>query len=72
MPTDAGSRDPHSVDAGSLDARSVDAPPTGPREWRMLSFAVPGAETGGNPAGVVLDPPADLEPGQRVNPQTNN
>lgn len=27
------------------------------REWRMLSFVVPGAETGGNPAGVVLDPP---------------
>lgn len=26
-------------------------------EWRMLSFTVPGARTGGNPAGVVLDPP---------------
>ncbi|MGK7313331.1 MAG: PhzF family phenazine biosynthesis protein [Candidatus Longimicrobiales bacterium M2_2A_002] len=29
-----------------------------PREWRMVSFPVPGADTGGNPAGVVLDPPA--------------
>ena len=28
------------------------------REWRMVSFPVPGADTGGNPAGVVLDPPA--------------
>ncbi|MDX1675243.1 MAG: PhzF family phenazine biosynthesis protein [Longimicrobiales bacterium] len=27
------------------------------REWRMVSFPVPGSETGGNPAGVVLDPP---------------
>lgn len=26
-------------------------------EWRMAAFPVPGAETGGNPAGVVLDPP---------------
>jgi PhzF family phenazine biosynthesis protein len=33
----------------------------GRREWRMLSFVVPGAETGGNPAGVVLDPP-ELSP----------
>lgn len=30
----------------------------GPREWRMVSFPVPGrAGAGGNPAGVVLDPP---------------
>ncbi len=28
------------------------------REWRMVSFPVPGADSGGNPAGVVLDPPA--------------
>lgn len=26
-------------------------------EWRMAAFPVPGVETGGNPAGVVLDPP---------------
>ena len=31
--------------------------PEGPREWRMDSFPAPGSETGGNPAGVVLDPP---------------
>lgn len=31
----------------------------GAREWRMVSFPVPGeAGAGGNPAGVVLDPPA--------------
>lgn len=36
-------------------------PDTRRREWRMLSFTVPGAETGGNPAGVVLDPP-ELSP----------
>lgn len=29
-----------------------------PTEWRMAAFPVPGAATGGNPAGVVLDPPA--------------
>lgn len=29
----------------------------GPQEWRLASFPVPGARTGGNPAGVVLDPP---------------
>ncbi|MEJ2502532.1 MAG: PhzF family phenazine biosynthesis protein [Gemmatimonadota bacterium] len=35
---------------------------TGPRrEWRMRAFTVPGAVTGGNPAGVVLDPP-ELSP----------
>lgn len=28
-----------------------------PREWRMAAFAPPGSEIGGNPAGVVLDPP---------------
>ncbi len=32
-----------------------------PMEWRMAVFPVPGAETGGNPAGVVLDPP-ELSP----------
>lgn len=26
-------------------------------EWRMAAFPVPGADSGGNPAGVVLDPP---------------
>lgn len=26
-------------------------------EWRMASFPVPGSDSGGNPAGVVLDPP---------------
>ncbi len=39
----------------------VDAPDTAtgaPAEWRMAAFPVPGSETGGNPAGVVLDPPA--------------
>lgn len=30
-------------------------------EWRMAAFPVPGADAGGNPAGVVLDPP-DLSP----------
>lgn len=43
-------------------------------EWRMVAFPVPGAVgAGGNPAGVVLDPP-DLSPGEmtriavRLNP----
>ena len=30
---------------------------TSATEWIMAAFPVPGAETGGNPAGVVLDPP---------------
>ena len=32
-----------------------------PDEWRMAAFTRPGADTGGNPAGVVLDPP-ELSP----------
>jgi trans-2,3-dihydro-3-hydroxyanthranilate isomerase len=40
-------------------------PGTNPTEWRMRAFTVPGAETGGNPAGVVLDPP-DLDPDEMV------
>ncbi len=46
---------------------------TRPTEWRMAAFPVPGSDSGGNPAGVVLDPPA-LSPGEmtrtavRLNP----
>lgn len=36
-----------------------------PMEWRMAAFPLPGAETGGNPAGVVLDPP-DLPDAEMV------
>lgn len=37
----------------------TDARAPGPEvvEWRMAAFPVPDADTGGNPAGVVLDPP---------------
>jgi predicted PhzF superfamily epimerase YddE/YHI9 len=38
----------------------TDAAERVPGEWRMAAFPVPGADTGGNPAGVVLDPP-DLD-----------
>jgi trans-2,3-dihydro-3-hydroxyanthranilate isomerase len=37
---------------------------TAPSEWRMVSFPLPGDPhpTGGNPAGVVLDPPPMSDP----------
>lgn len=45
-----------STDRPAANNRSPDGMPT-PEEWRMAAFPVPGSETGGNPAGVVLDPP---------------
>lgn len=55
MPTE-----PSTTGANQAAAEQPAAEPA-PLEWRMAAFPVPGAGSGGNPAGVVLDPP-ELSP----------